>query len=73
MMLRSVFSRRRIKAPVSAFSAAMASASRRAWMGTKKRRLKSAWVPRKPELRNSMINHRSPTLFSTGVPVSATR
>ena len=50
-----------------------ASWSREAWIGMKNFRLNSAGVPSSPGLRNSISDHRSPTLFSTGVPVSATR
>ena len=73
MMLGSVFSRRRMNGVVSRLSCATASGSRRVWMGMKKRCRNDACVPRKPGLRRSMIDQRSPTLFSTGVPVRAMR
>ena len=73
MMDLSVLSRRRMNGPVSRFNRSVASGSRPAWMGMKKRLLNSAWVPRNPGFRNSMIDQRSPTLFSTGVPVRAMR
>ena len=73
MIALSVLSRRSRNGPVRRWSIRVASGSRLAWIGTWNDRLNSAWVPSRPGLRNSMIDQRSPTWFSTGVPVSAIR
>ena len=73
MIALSVLSRRRMNGAVSFLSRREAAGSCSAWIGTWKVRLNSAWVPSQPALRNSMIDQRSPTWFSTGVPVRAIR
>src|SRR5262249_58436073 len=71
MRVLSVLRRRKRNGPVSRFNRLVASALRLAWMGTKKARLNSACVPRKPGFRDSIIDHNSPMWVSTSVTRTA--
>jgi hypothetical protein len=73
MIDRSVFTRRRMNGPVSRFSRSAASSSPCRSTGTAKLVRNFSAGPSSPGLVNSMIDHSSPSRFSTGVPVSAIR
>ncbi|OPZ31390.1 MAG: hypothetical protein BWY99_02893 [Synergistetes bacterium ADurb.BinA166] len=73
MMLLSDFSLRRIKGAVARRRRSAASVSPSLVMGVWKRLLNALAEPRSPGFRKSIRDQRSPTWFSTGVPVKATR
>jgi hypothetical protein len=67
----SVLSRRRMNGPVIRRSRAVASSSAARSIGISYRCRNFSAGPSRPGLVNSMIDHRSLSRFSTGVPVSA--
>ena len=73
MIVLSVFSRRRMNGPVIRFSRSAASSSPLRSIGTAYLLRNRSAGPSRPGPTNSMIDHRSVSRFSTGVPVSAIR
>ena len=73
MIVLSVFSRRRMNGPVIRLSRSAASSSPLRSIGTANLVRNRSAGPSRPGRANSMIDHRSASRFSTGVPVSAIR
>ncbi len=73
MIVLSVFSRRRMNGPVIRFSRSAAASSPLRSIGTANLARNRSAGPSRPGRVNSMIDHRSLSRFSTGVPVSAIR